>query len=344
MRIRYCQCGARIPCLECDRALATLRLAAPDLPFEFWNTERFQEAFADQHMGRVIRAYRTHPHFLAQFRGGLPQEIVGAWVQRTQAQVSRVETGKPIQRLDGLCLWAQALRIPPALLWFDLPKELVDGEAVKRRTFMVAGTLSMLGGVTDIYRSAGPERADGLVAQRVFSDIAGGDGQLLASAQTTHRTDLAIGGMVAGDGSAQRTLAGWMRHGHSPVLRVNAAGILAKVGDPALGDSAISAVVEDEPVRQLYLTAVASRVLQTPWDDALRVAGGQPVDGQSIDRLSAELQNDRDAGARWCAAVLLGGHSDSLVARSAVTRALHRESCRENLRAYAALLAGVSPI
>ncbi|MEW2385573.1 hypothetical protein AB0873_26275 [Micromonospora sp. NPDC047707] len=63
-------------------------------------------------------------------------------------------------------------------------------------------------------------------------------------------------------------------------------------------------------------------------------------------RLTAELANTRDAAARWCSAVLLANFVNAKDggARSALISAVERETCRENLRAYAAVLAGITPL
>jgi len=39
----------------------------------------------------------------------------------SQPRISRIETGPPIRDLDTLAYWARVLRIPPELLWFDMP-------------------------------------------------------------------------------------------------------------------------------------------------------------------------------------------------------------------------------
>ncbi len=47
---------------------------------------------------------------------------MGQWLGLGQPQVSRLENGPPVRNLDTLCHWARVLAVPPALLWFDLPK------------------------------------------------------------------------------------------------------------------------------------------------------------------------------------------------------------------------------
>lgn len=92
------------------------------VPASFWTTDELRDAFAAQHMGRVARAYRQHPfHMAAYGRNGITQILLGQWVGLTQSQVARVEHGAASKHLDTLTHWARVLRIPPDLLWFDLP-------------------------------------------------------------------------------------------------------------------------------------------------------------------------------------------------------------------------------
>ncbi len=71
------------------------------------------------HMGRVIAAYRTHPHHGRPLR----QETVAAWVGITQPQLSRIENGPPITDLGRLTQWARLLCIPPERLWFQVQRQ-----------------------------------------------------------------------------------------------------------------------------------------------------------------------------------------------------------------------------
>ncbi|MGH3692474.1 MAG: helix-turn-helix transcriptional regulator, partial [Pseudonocardiaceae bacterium] len=82
-------------------------------------------AFSAQHIGRVSRAYRTHPYHHAVYGPeGITQALLGQWLGLHQPQISRIEGGVPIRNLDTLVYWARILRIPVELLWFTLP----DGE------------------------------------------------------------------------------------------------------------------------------------------------------------------------------------------------------------------------
>ncbi|NED10593.1 helix-turn-helix transcriptional regulator [Streptomyces sp. SID9124] len=75
------------------------------------------EALESWHMGQVFYAYRTHPWH----EQVLSQEALGAWLDLNQAQLSRIESGKPPQDLAKLMRWAHSLRVPADLLWFKLP-------------------------------------------------------------------------------------------------------------------------------------------------------------------------------------------------------------------------------
>jgi hypothetical protein len=76
-------------------------------------------------------------------------------------------------------------------------------------------------------------------------------------------------------------LAKWTRRG-SPILRVNAAGILAKVGSPTMDNDVVQALKVDREARELNLTAVVARVLRMPWDDAGQVANSAQPSTVSI--------------------------------------------------------------
>ena len=112
--------------------------------------------------------------------------------------------------------------------------------------------------------------------------------------------------------------------GDSAVLRVNAAGVLAKTPDLDVAGRAVRSLVHDAPVRARYLHAVGARI------------------GASVRAISAELASPRDAGARWCSAWLLG-QQESPAARYALSRALRTEPVTENIRTIGLLLNGDDP-
>lgn len=122
---RYCRCGARLArdnsgsrCSGCTAANRDRLIGAPDVPADFWDEVVLREALASRHMGRVIRAWRTHPR---HGRQDFPQDQVAAWAGITQAQLSRIENGQPLMHLDRLIHWAGVLRIPADRLWYAMP-------------------------------------------------------------------------------------------------------------------------------------------------------------------------------------------------------------------------------
>ncbi|MDQ3760200.1 MAG: hypothetical protein M3460_00410 [Actinomycetota bacterium] len=143
-RHRYCRCGTHLAadntgrqCAQCERTSRDKLIAPPEVPAEFWQAEQLREAFAAQHIGRVARAYRMHPYHHAVYGpGGISQTLLGQWLGLRQPHVSRIETAPPIRDLDTLVYWARVLRIPPGLLWFDMPGS-------RRHTTTNASTMSL---------------------------------------------------------------------------------------------------------------------------------------------------------------------------------------------------------
>ncbi|MEO7196065.1 MAG: hypothetical protein ABIZ05_14850 [Pseudonocardiaceae bacterium] len=145
-RHHYCRCGTHLAvdnaerqCARCQRASRDKLLAPPQVPAEFWRTEQFAEAFAAQHIGRVARAYRTHPYHHAVYGpDGISQTLLGHWLGLRQPQISRIEGGAPIRNLDTLAYWARVLRIPTGLLWFTLPDETPRRATTEPAAFALA--------------------------------------------------------------------------------------------------------------------------------------------------------------------------------------------------------------
>ncbi|MGH8878435.1 MAG: helix-turn-helix domain-containing protein [Stackebrandtia sp.] len=165
----YCRCGIRLArdntqrqCARCQRQSREKFISPLEVPAEFWDTEQFAEAFAARHMGRVSRAYRTHPfHYAVYGPYGISQTLLGQWLNLRQPQVSRYETGPALQLLDTLQHWARVLRIPPELLWFRLPADttpLADTEP--------AGTSLAVCSPTRIIVPTGPRAARGPHSER----------------------------------------------------------------------------------------------------------------------------------------------------------------------------------
>lgn len=156
--------------------------------------------------------------------------------------------------------------------------------------------------------AVGGDDAD--VARELYSSIASGDDGPLTIVQTSHAIDHAIKDLAVRETRNLSRMATWMTDGSDPVLRVNAAGILAKSGSPDLADDVALALDRDPEARGLYIQALRARI------------------GDAPDAWAGELSNATDSGARWCAAHLLAqtGHTRPLIA------AMRTEPSRENLR------------
>lgn len=209
------------------------------------------------------------------------------------------------------------------------------------------------------YSFAHPSFVDFYVAQRIFRNVVQGDSSLFAAAQTSHETDLVIREFVLRDQGSAASLGQWMMRAPSPVLRVNSAGVLAKLGLSDFSDKVVTSLKRDGDTRQLYLTAVTSRVLGVSWEQAGGLAAsvqrgpGALIDSlgtgevaRYLDRLTTEIHNPRDAAARWCAVVLLDQFQSVAPDQSAqvLHGALRFEQSAETLRSIGAVLAGDNPI
>jgi len=172
---RYCRCGTRLAadnpggqCARCERVSRDKLLAPPEVPFEFWQTDQFRDAFAAQHIGRVARAYRLHPYHQPVYGpSGISQGLLGQWLGLSQPQVSRIENGPPIRNLDTLAYWARTLHTPPELLWFRLPVE-------KRQcttTLPVASTLRVAAANGALEPPAGAETQWAPTASHLLADF-----------------------------------------------------------------------------------------------------------------------------------------------------------------------------
>jgi len=98
-----------------------LRTPPAQLSDAFFETAEFRAAFDSQHIGKVLRAYRNHPRHLQLYGKALNQELLGRWLGLTQAQVSKLENGKPEQNLEVLRSYATILHLPRHMLWFLFP-------------------------------------------------------------------------------------------------------------------------------------------------------------------------------------------------------------------------------
>lgn len=164
------------------------------------------------------------------------------------------------------------------------------GEAVNRRDFL---------------KVMGIAAGNATVISRLTASLAGNDPTPLINVQTTHGIDLAVATLA--DRRTLVNLRGWLDDG-SPMLRVNAAGILAKVPGQADAIRVSKVLSRDAEVRSLYMTAVVSRVCSLEWTKAAELAANPrlfPQPGLVAQRFAQEAVSDRDGGARWCSAVML---------------------------------------
>ena len=225
------------------------------------------------------------------------------WSQGALAETLCLVSGHPTLSREDVHRW-ETEKVIPGRFWLgylatvlDVPLDVLTAEAklsrMKRREFLSLSALAV---------------AHRKVATELTASIAGGDAGSLAMVQTTHGTDLVIAAIT--DKSSARRLHGWMTDGDSPVLRVNAAGILAKIPGQDAAEDVAMVLGADADLRRLYSTAVIARAAALPWDLAARIAAGTTTPTQKqanflAMRLSREVLNPRDAGARWCSAVML---------------------------------------
>ncbi|MFF0532856.1 helix-turn-helix domain-containing protein [Nocardia amikacinitolerans] len=93
----------------------------PALPDHAWWSGDLRQALDARDIGKAIRAYRRHPH---HGRRPITQEDMARWLSMTQGHLSRIEQGRVrVTNLDTLSAYARILRIPPLLLWFELPPD-----------------------------------------------------------------------------------------------------------------------------------------------------------------------------------------------------------------------------
>lgn len=192
-----------------------------------------------------------------------------------------------------------------------------------------------------------PALKDILIAQTLSSDIALNETDRFATVQTSHSTDKVIREFVSSDQQYEQRLKSWMETSGDPVLRVNCAGVLAKIQQSDSAENALHRLTRDSQARSLYLTAVANRVLHLDWVPAQRIASaanhGRSLAGlltqdklpEVFTSLSNELHNPNDAGARWCSVMLLSAleEYDTEKANSVLHSALSIELSREVMKA-----------
>jgi len=147
---RYCGCGNPLAHDNADRFCSACearrrRDQAPEVPPEFWQAEVMADALASGDLGRMIRAYRSHP-----FHGypPLPQTVVAAWLHVSQAALSRIELGRRRLTIDDINWFARSLGMPMALRWVpqqDVSEAREDVDPISRRSLFGAGAGAALG-------------------------------------------------------------------------------------------------------------------------------------------------------------------------------------------------------
>ncbi|WP_328518311.1 helix-turn-helix domain-containing protein [Actinoplanes sandaracinus] len=260
------------------------------------------------HLGAILREARV--------KAGLSLAGMAKRTGYSRSYIGNIETGERQATPDVIRKYEEAL-----------------GEDLNRRSLLM-GSLGILAA----------DSADD-TATAIAHEVSNGRYGLLTELQTSHATDRGIAALVGRDAASLASLTKWSGRGN-PLLRVNAAGILAKVPSPVVGSEAVTVLRNDGHVRELYVTAVLSRVLALPWNEAAGFATADGLNEQQVGKLTNELGNQYDAGARWCAAVTL--YRNRSANHEAVTgsllAALRTETATENVRTIGAALAGVDPL
>ncbi|WP_258079867.1 helix-turn-helix domain-containing protein [Nocardia cyriacigeorgica] len=131
--------GSTMLCIRCR-----ITDQVPELPDYVWWSGDLRHALDARDIGAVIRAFRSHPYHPR----AVPQQDMARWLSITQGYLSRIETGRvSVSNLTTLISYARALRIPPALLWFELPAspdENVSATRSPRRPTLLPAPLADL--------------------------------------------------------------------------------------------------------------------------------------------------------------------------------------------------------
>jgi len=144
---RYCGCGIPLArdnpasiCAACRDRRESVR--APRVPPEFWLTGVMAAALASGDLGRMLRAYRSHP-----FHGHrpLPQTVLAGWLSVSQMTVSRIEQGKRRLTIDEINWFTRSLGIPVTLRWLPDHEAGEDVDPLSRRSLLGAGAGAALG-------------------------------------------------------------------------------------------------------------------------------------------------------------------------------------------------------
>lgn len=228
--------------------------------------------------GERLRAART--------AAGLSLAAMAARTHYTKPYLSLVETGKRRATADVVDAYERVLGIGQL------------GDDVNRRDF-----LSVTGLVI----------ATTKVVTELAASVAGNDPGPLATVQTTNQVDSALAAYV--DQGTVNHLRKWLDDGSDSVLRVNAAGILAKLPGQVDAGRVVAALDRDTEMRDRYMTTVVARVCGLDWPTAARMVrepSSFPHPVLAAGRLAREAVEARDVGARWCSAAMLQTLSPTL--------------------------------
>jgi transcriptional regulator with XRE-family HTH domain len=244
------------------------------------------------------------------------------WSQGRLAEELGKASGHPSITREYVSRWEHGRKIPGPF-WighlaavFQVPRWVMEGHVRRRDMLRLTGVAAM-GAVAGVPAGSSDSK-------ELFASIAAGDPQPLAQIQTSHATDLELGRLAAADRPVMWRLARWADDGERDILRVNAAGVLAKTSSLDFAGIPAAVLGRDRDVRARYLRAMVARV------------------GRDTERLGTEVLNPDDSGARWCAGWLLA-RDGSADARHALAQALRNEPVTENVRAFGLLLNGENP-
>jgi transcriptional regulator with XRE-family HTH domain len=144
---RYCRCGSLLArdntaslCSVCQGAQPRNR--APDVPPEFWHGEAMTAALASGDLGRVLRAYRSHPY---HGHRPLPQALVAGWLHVSQTTLSRIEQGNRRLTIDEISWFAGTLGLSITVRWSPQHEAGEDVDPISRRSLFGAGVGAAVG-------------------------------------------------------------------------------------------------------------------------------------------------------------------------------------------------------
>jgi transcriptional regulator with XRE-family HTH domain len=293
-----------------------------------------QDARAD--LAREMRRLREE--------AGLSLRRLAALVRYSRPHVAEVED--PNKRLPSAMVVAAIDQAVNAGGRLTTLREQAHNDLVKRREALRVIAAGATGAIASKLATGGH---DIHAAETLVNDILADDSRRLSLKQTTHNVDHCVKDLLLSSHARPGTLVTWMHADSSPTLRVNSAGILAKVADPALSDQVVRRLGTDGPLRERYLTAVLNRVSGMEWDVsatlAERMCSGRespPMSADALASFAVEVRNPRDAGARWCSAFVLGLHRESEPGKAypALDDALAVEESPEMRRAIGRAVSG----